>query len=400
MKSLLVTTSIFFISLLSVAQNTADFSLLDDRDRILCYTEKANGTPLKSTSVTFTNSSTCSGNCVYAWDFGDNSAQQIAKDLSDGKHDFVYDGLYEVSLSNVNTASINDTIKNKNITAVQYLYTNNDSVDLNISYKGADNIEKTALVRIPSNEFSQQYLPDPIEVYSPVVSDLNFEYKIDEPDSEEQLAAIQSFVHIFNVDTVNFKPHKKNMWKYYWEIQGTDSDGIPDILVTEFVTDSLEYRYTFPLESFDPGYYVQLKIALDSSKFDNTKTIEYHNLENCVASQSQIIPVKDYFYTDPTQTEEKIKNRIANIPNVFTPGGGDENDVFYFNTNGIDLFTIHIYNSWGGLVYKQDANTISWTGRDNSGEECPSGTYYYVISSNNLDNRHETAGFIHLFRQN
>ena len=58
-----------------------------------------------------------------------------------------------------------------------------------------------------------------------------------------------------------------------------------------------------------------------------------------------------------------------------------------------------IYNNNGNLVYKQTAETISWTGHDNSGKKCPSGTYYYVVKSTNKDKRHNTAGFIQLFRQ-
>ena len=182
------------------------------------------------------------------------------------------------------------------------------------------------------------------------------------------------------------------MWKYYWSIYDNKT------LVNSFVLDSAEYRYTFPKENYKPGYTVSLKIALDSSKFD-PDDISYYELEECVSEQSQIIKVTDYFFSDSTRMKDDVDDRETSIPNIFTPGGNDENDVFYFNTNGVDEFSIWIYNNNGNLVYKQTAETISWTGHDNSGKECPSGTYYYVVKSTNKDKRHNTAGFIQLFRQ-
>ena len=82
----------------------------------------------------------------------------------------------------------------------------------------------------------------------------------------------------------------------------TNEYGEPEnTLFTQFHVDSIEYRYTFPAENYNPGYYVKLKIALDTSKFDNYDDVTYYNLEQCTYSKHQIIPVTDYYFTDNTQ---------------------------------------------------------------------------------------------------
>lgn len=397
MKQLLI--SLFFLGIFSVnySQTTANFSLRDDSKKIMCYTEYSNGIAVKDTKVEFkTIAST--GTCKYVYDFGDGSSQIIKDNNSNTMHEYTTDGSFDVRLQVVNTTSIHDSIKNRPIQQILYIANSNDSVDLSIQYTGTDNAQRTATVKIPEDEYAKKTLPYPIIVYSPVVDGQNFTYIIDDPSTDEIKAPIKSFTHIFTVDTTKFKPHTPELWTYYWEVFATNEFGEPKGLpISTWHIDSLEYKYTFPAESFNPGYYVQLKIALDSTKIDD---VAYYNLEQCYATQTQIIPVTDYFFTDQTQKETDIDQRKANIPNIFTPGGGDENDVFYFNTNGKDIFTIWIYNSWGTNIYKQEALTISWTGTDNAGENCPSGVYYYVIKSNNADDRHETSGFIQLFRQN
>lgn len=72
--------------------------------------------------------------------------------------------------------------------------------------------------------------------------------------------------------------------------------------------------------------------------------------------------------------------------NVFTPGTIDgKNDVYDVQIDGEDTYHLQIYNRWGILVFegKEDGNSNdnkNWNGRvNNTGEECPSGTYYYIF---------------------
>ncbi|MDX9696655.1 MAG: gliding motility-associated C-terminal domain-containing protein, partial [Bacteroidales bacterium] len=81
------------------------------------------------------------------------------------------------------------------------------------------------------------------------------------------------------------------------------------------------------------------------------------------------------------------------IPNVFASGGfspnGDGiND--YWNIEGIDDFPnnlVEVYTRWGIKVFSQkgysnlDPNK-QWDGRAGNGNDLPTGTYYYIVITN------------------
>lgn len=384
-----ILTILCIVSVQGFAQLEAKFSHREGG--VVCYT----GDATRNTTITFKNSST-TGEYWYIWQYGDGSVDStnITKSVTvNGSHEYRTDGVYTVQLYVLDPTALHDSIKNARVQTIEYISTSGGSVSLTVYYTASDNTKRQATVTVPAEKFAKEVKRDYIEVYSPYVSSPNFTYEVDDPSTTDNASAIESFIYNFSVNTEDFKPHKEDVWIYYWTISEAKNT------IEQFSGEVTDYRYTFPHENFDPGYTVSLQIALDSSKFD-AADIEYYGLESCVASQSQVIQVTDYFFTDSTRKEVDFDDREALIPNVFTPGGNDENDVFYFNTNGIDDFSIWIYNNNGTLVYSQSAKTITWTGHDNSGHNCPSGTYYYVVKSTNADKRHNTAGHIHLFRQN
>src|SRR5690606_26479093 len=63
------------------------------------------------------------------------------------------------------------------------------------------------------------------------------------------------------------------------------------------------------------------------------------------------------------------------IPNVFTPNGDGENDIF--TVKGVNLISIEgeIYNRWGQKMFAWDNLNGFWDGRTLSGTEVPDGTY-------------------------
>lgn len=74
------------------------------------------------------------------------------------------------------------------------------------------------------------------------------------------------------------------------------------------------------------------------------------------------------------------------VYNVFTPGNPDGlNDVFEITLEGEDYYDLTIFNRWGEQVLatgdQNDPQTpIVWNGRiNNTGDQCPSGTYFYVL---------------------
>ncbi len=88
--------------------------------------------------------------------------------------------------------------------------------------------------------------------------------------------------------------------------------------------------------------------------------------------------VQDACHSAPTTDSIKVKNcekpKLI-IPNVFTPNGDGQNDVFFIQ--GLDKYPqsiLQIFNRWGNLVYESTDYKNDW----NCGE-CGEGVYYYIL---------------------
>ncbi len=68
------------------------------------------------------------------------------------------------------------------------------------------------------------------------------------------------------------------------------------------------------------------------------------------------------------------------IPNVFSPNGDGQNDIFTVSGTKIKNLSIDIYNRWGELLYQTNQLHEGWNGRTNSGTESSEGTYFYLIN--------------------
>lgn len=96
---------------------------------------------------------------------------------------------------------------------------------------------------------------------------------------------------------------------------------------------------------------------------------------------------------DFTATKEKL----TNIPNVFTPNGDGVNDVFIVQTSGTAQFVLRIISRSGALLYKNKSSIIQWDGRNNQGDKLPEGIYYYIIED--LSGLYESAtGFVYIYK--
>ena len=49
------------------------------------------------------------------------------------------------------------------------------------------------------------------------------------------------------------------------------------------------------------------------------------------------------------------------IPNVFTPNGDGQNDVFHVTAGGMQEYNIEIFNRWGQMVFTANSPNIDWT---------------------------------------
>ena len=76
---------------------------------------------------------------------------------------------------------------------------------------------------------------------------------------------------------------------------------------------------------------------------------------------------------------------VVTIPNVFSPNGDGQNDLFQVTGSGITSVTINIYNRWGNLLFNSAGITNKgWGGRTSAGTECLEGTYFYFITIEGL----------------
>jgi gliding motility-associated-like protein len=69
------------------------------------------------------------------------------------------------------------------------------------------------------------------------------------------------------------------------------------------------------------------------------------------------------------------------FPNIFTPNGDGQNDIFKFNAKGIKSFECSILNRWGKFIYTWTDSLEGWDGKSQSGIELAEGEYYYIIKA-------------------
>ena len=97
-----------------------------------------------------------------------------------------------------------------------------------------------------------------------------------------------------------------------------------------------------------------------------------------------------YIYIDSVSIYP-IKNEI---PNVFTPNNDGINDVWTINLKNSQNSNTIIYDRWGLKVFESNYPIVIWDGRTSSGIECNNGIYFFVINTNDLQEK----GFIQLIR--
>ncbi len=85
--------------------------------------------------------------------------------------------------------------------------------------------------------------------------------------------------------------------------------------------------------------------------------------DRCFDTASHVIPIysHDFF-----------------APNVFTPGRIDNNR-FRVYVEGVEHYSLYVYNRQGLLVFHTDDPSAEWDGALPSGEPCPQGAYIWVV---------------------
>lgn len=87
------------------------------------------------------------------------------------------------------------------------------------------------------------------------------------------------------------------------------------------------------------------------------------------------------------------------VPNVFTPNGDNENEVFKIVNADLSTLNVQIFDRWGLNLYTWDNINGSWNGKSNQGADVPSGTYYYLVNATTKQGKAiSKQGFFTLFR--
>lgn len=195
-----------------------------------------------------------------------------------------------------------------------------------------------------------------------------------------------SYTKTFYQDTADFKPFESEAWKYIWE---TEDGGYYETFLQEPVV------HQFATDNIDPGFLVTLTVRLNA---EDTDIIGY---DECFDTNSENVEVTDDFFVEGDLNSPEV-NRLVLINEEATARyvedeKNEDINVFYFESNGKDVLSVKIFNQWGSVVYRRDEITghFSWLGNAlNSDKYVPSGTYYFVISSDAADERHNVKGFI------
>jgi gliding motility-associated-like protein len=140
--------------------------------------------------------------------------------------------------------------------------------------------------------------------------------------------------------------------------------------------------------------------AIDTTSYikvkPNQTTTYVLQSTNCTTTTQTII-VTYRTNCEPIEVVEPI------IPNVFTPNNDSINDVWRFSLGkGNSLNGLNIYNRWGNEIAvnsRTSVTQINWDGRTTSGEETPSGVYFYVLQYTDANgDEHKKNGYITLIK--
>jgi len=81
------------------------------------------------------------------------------------------------------------------------------------------------------------------------------------------------------------------------------------------------------------------------------------------------------------------------IPKGFSPNGDGNNDTW--DLSSFDIKRVEVYNRYGLKVYSKTSYTNQWSGKSDTGNELPTGTYYFMIEFND---RPSETGWVYINR--
>ncbi|QYJ67742.1 T9SS type B sorting domain-containing protein [Flavobacterium litorale] len=77
----------------------------------------------------------------------------------------------------------------------------------------------------------------------------------------------------------------------------------------------------------------------------------------------------------------EVVTTYCSIPKGISPNNDNRNDTF--DLTGLNAQKVVIYNRYGKEIYSRNNYRNEWEGQTNDGDEVPTGTYFYMIETNN-----------------
>jgi len=176
----------------------------------------------------------------------------------------------------------------------------------------------------------------------------------------------------------------------------TDYITVLDTPVANFIVDSTQlYPSFYFVFVADSGINYHYSWNFEGELLPDTNSEMYHIFRT--DGEKQVYLIVDNMAAGQcvdTMTKVIQVTDFIKVPNIFTPNGDGINDYFEIKTNGVTTYTLQIYNRWGAIVYLFTGKRISWDGRSSAGVELESGTYYYILSSD--DGHYSKLGIVFL----
>jgi len=124
-------------------------------------------------------------------------------------------------------------------------------------------------------------------------------------------------------------------------------------------------------------------VAIGGEKFFTVGTFKQENEINKIYYGNPATNRSYYFFDNfslcpcedtipPAEAEP-----VVYIPNIFSPNGDEQNDMFRVRSENFETLHLTVYNRWGNKVFEGSGPQASWDGTYN-GKPCADGVFYYM----------------------
>lgn len=176
----------------------------------------------------------------------------------------------------------------------------------------------------------------------------------------------------------------------------------------------LKWSYSYPVNDCwdDVVLFNIYYTPILDGEFEKIATIDVHTLFTYIHdSLSSIAGCYAITAVDSVGNESAITDSVCvdncpeyELPNIFTPGGDNFNDLFVpFPYRYIESIDLTIYNRWGRIVFETTDPAINWDGTNQESNLMSSdGVYFYVCEVNEIRLSgivpRKLKGFVHLIK--